>query len=42
VRHFCMSPLIAQPLVDAGASRIAIASRPDEATLVELVDASQA
>jgi uroporphyrinogen-III synthase len=42
VRHLCLSAQIAEPLVGAGASRIVIASRPEEAALVDLVDASQA
>jgi uroporphyrinogen-III synthase len=37
LRHLCLSTQVAEPL--AGASRIAIASRPDEAALVELLQA---
>ncbi|MSP32578.1 MAG: uroporphyrinogen-III synthase [Pseudolabrys sp.] len=37
VRHFCLSAQIAEPLSGAGASRIAIAARPDEAALIELL-----
>jgi uroporphyrinogen-III synthase len=37
VRHFCLSVWIAEPLSGAGASRIAIAPRPDEAALLELL-----
>ena len=33
VRHICLSAQIAEPLMGAGASRIAIAPRPDEAAL---------
>ena len=40
-RHLCLSAQIAEPLVGAGASRMAVAARPDEAALIELVDASQ-
>jgi uroporphyrinogen-III synthase len=40
-RHVCLSALIAEPLAGAGASRIAIAWRPDEAALVDLMDASK-
>lgn len=35
--HFCMSARAAEPLRLAGASRIAIAARPDEASLLALV-----
>ena len=34
VRHICLSAQIAEPLSGAGASRIAIAPRPDEAALI--------
>lgn len=37
VRHFCLSAQIAEPL--AGAGRIAIAARPDEAALIALLPA---
>jgi len=40
-RHVCLSAAIADPLTGAGATGIAIAARPDEAALLELVDASQ-
>jgi len=40
-RHVCLSAAIADPLTGAGVSRIGIAARPDEAALLELVDASQ-
>src|SRR5476649_2729895 len=36
VRHFCLSEQIAESLVAAGASRVAIAARPDEASLIAL------
>lgn len=38
VRHFCLSSQVAEPLADA--SRIDIASRPDEAALIELLQAT--
>ena len=40
-RHVCLSAAIADPLTGAGASRIVIAARPDEAALLDLVDASR-
>jgi len=40
-RHVCLSAAIADPLTGARASRIAIAARPDEAALLDLVDASR-
>ena len=40
VRHLCLSPPIAEPLAAAGASRIAVAARPDEAALIELAETS--
>jgi uroporphyrinogen-III synthase len=39
VFHYCLSPQVAQPLEAAGASKIRIARRPDEAALIELTDA---
>ena len=36
-RHICLSQPIAEPLAAAGAQRIAVAARPDEATLIELL-----
>ena len=42
IRHFCLSSQIAEPLVAAGAARIAVAKRPDEAALIALVDAAKA
>ena len=41
VRHFCLSAQIAEPLVGAGAGRIAIAKRPDEASLIALLEQAQ-
>jgi uroporphyrinogen-III synthase len=40
-RHVCLSATIAEPLKAAGATRVAIAARPNEAALLELVDASK-
>ena len=40
VRHYCLSAQVAEPLKAAGAARIAIAPRPDEAALIELVPLS--
>jgi uroporphyrinogen-III synthase len=37
VRHYCLSDQIAEPLIQAGANRVTVAPRPDEATLIELV-----
>ena len=36
-RHLCLSAQVAEPLARAGARRIAIAARPDEAALIDLV-----
>ena len=36
LRHFCLSAQIAEPLVAAGAAKIAVAQRPDEAALLDL------
>jgi uroporphyrinogen-III synthase len=41
-RHFCLSAQIAEPLVAAGAANVAIAARPDEASLITLVESAQA
>jgi uroporphyrinogen-III synthase len=38
VRHLCLSAQIAEPLMAAGAAGIAIAARPDEASLIALVN----
>src|SRR5262245_6101521 len=40
VRHLCLSVQVAEPL--AGASRVAIASRPEEAALISLLRAQSA
>ncbi len=37
VQHFCLSLQVAEPLSGAGAGRIAIAARPEEAALIELL-----
>ncbi len=42
VRHLCLSAQIAEPLVGAGAGIIAVAKRPDESSLIALVDIEQA
>jgi uroporphyrinogen-III synthase len=34
--HYCLSGRIAEPLRDAGATKIQIAMRPDETALIEL------
>jgi uroporphyrinogen-III synthase len=39
VRHLCLSAQVAEPL--AGASCIAVAAHPDEAALIELLQAQQ-
>jgi uroporphyrinogen-III synthase len=36
VRHYCLSAQVAEPLIAAGAKRVRVAPRPDEAALVEL------
>lgn len=41
-RHLCLSAQIAEPLIDAGASHIAVAKRPDEASLIALLDGASA
>jgi uroporphyrinogen-III synthase len=41
VRHFCLSPQVAEPLVAAGAVKTAVAGRPDEAALLALLDAAK-
>jgi uroporphyrinogen-III synthase len=41
VRHLCLSSAVAEPLINAGASQIAIAKHPDEASLIALVDVAQ-
>jgi len=42
VRHYCLSAQVAEPLMAAGAKRVTVASRPEEATLVELLPLSPA
>lgn len=37
VRHYCLSPEVAEPLQSAGAKRVAVAPNPDEAALIELL-----
>ena len=39
VAHYCLSPHVAEPLVAAGAAVVRVASRPEEAALIELVNA---
>jgi uroporphyrinogen-III synthase len=38
VRHLCLSAHIAEPMTAAGASRVDIAKRPDEASLIGLLE----
>lgn len=38
--HYCLSPQVARPLLQAGAATVRVAARPDEAALVELVGAA--
>jgi uroporphyrinogen-III synthase len=40
VRHYCLSVQVAEPLAAAGAKSVRIAARPEESTLIELLDAS--
>jgi uroporphyrinogen-III synthase len=37
VRHYCLSAQVAAPLNAAGAKRVAVAPRPEEAALIELM-----
>ena len=37
--HYCLSGQIAEPLVAAGASAVRIAARPEEAALIDLIEA---
>jgi uroporphyrinogen-III synthase len=37
LRHYCLSAQVAEPLIAAGACNIAVAPRPDEAALIELL-----
>jgi uroporphyrinogen-III synthase len=39
VFHYCLSSQVALPLVDSGVTKIKIARRPEEAALIDLVDA---
>jgi uroporphyrinogen-III synthase len=41
VRHICLSAQAAEPLAGAGAGRIAIAPRPDEAALIASMERAQ-
>jgi uroporphyrinogen-III synthase len=41
VRHFCLSTQVAEPLIDAGTTNVAIATRPNEAALIELLRVSK-
>jgi uroporphyrinogen-III synthase len=41
IRHLCLSAQIAAPLEAAGATRVVVAKRPDEAAMIELVTASK-
>jgi uroporphyrinogen-III synthase len=40
VRHYCLSAQVAEPLEAAGAKRVTIAPRPQEAALIELLPLS--
>jgi uroporphyrinogen-III synthase len=40
LRHYCLSAQVAEPIVAAGAVRVQVASRPEEAALIELVNAA--
>jgi uroporphyrinogen-III synthase len=40
VRHFCLSVQVAEPLNAAGAERVTVAPRPEEAALIELLPLS--
>jgi uroporphyrinogen-III synthase len=39
ITHFCVSQQVAEPLLAAGAQRVRIAARPEEAELIELIEA---
>jgi uroporphyrinogen-III synthase len=41
VRHYCLARPIAEPLSGAGAGSIAVAKRPGEAALIELLEPAQ-
>ncbi len=40
VRHYCLSAQVAEPLEGAGVKRVAVAPRPQEAALIELLPLS--
>ena len=40
VRHYCLSEQVAAPLRAAGAARVTVAPRPEEAALIELLPLS--
>jgi uroporphyrinogen-III synthase len=40
VRHYCLSDQVAEPLKAAGAERVTVAPRPEEAALIELLPLS--
>jgi uroporphyrinogen-III synthase len=40
VRHYCLSEQVAEPVRAAGAHRVMVAPRPEEAALIELVPLS--
>jgi uroporphyrinogen-III synthase len=42
VRHYCLSEQVAEPLQAAGAKRVTVAPRPQEAALIELLPLSPA
>lgn len=42
IRHVCLSAQIAEPLRTAGATRIAVAKRPDESAMIALIDRATA
>lgn len=41
-RHFCLSAQVAEPLRAAGATHIDVAGRPDEASMIALIEPEQA
>jgi uroporphyrinogen-III synthase len=38
--HYCLSPQVAEPLAAAGATRVHVSARPDEAALLDLLPSS--
>jgi uroporphyrinogen-III synthase len=42
VRHYCLSAQVAEPVAAAGAKRVTVAPRPEEAALIELLPLSAA